>query len=94
MVRKLLATATLAMLGLLWLPAMASAAAPAYPAPPVTPESTVPAVVDAVSTAPEISSRTTDTVASLGGHAVVAYPAYGVSPSYPDLSTLVVAIRQ
>jgi LPXTG-motif cell wall-anchored protein len=65
MIRKLLATATLAMLGLLWLPAMASAAAPAYPAPPVTPESTVPAVVDAVSTAPEISSRTTDTVASL-----------------------------
>ncbi len=65
MIRKLLATATLAVLGLLWLPAMASAAAPSYPAPPVTPESTVPAVVDAVSTAPEISSRTTDSVASL-----------------------------
>lgn len=65
MIRKLLATATLAVLGLLWLPAMASAAAPAYPAPPVAPESTVPAVVDAVSTAPEISSRTTDTMASL-----------------------------
>jgi beta-lactamase regulating signal transducer with metallopeptidase domain len=59
MIRKLLATATLAVLGLLWLPAMASAAAPAYPAPPVTPETAIPAAVDAV-TAPEIASQTTD----------------------------------
>ena len=37
MIRKLLAAATLALLGLLWLPTMASAATPPYPAPPVTP---------------------------------------------------------
>ena len=52
MVRKLLATATLALLGLLWLPAIASAGTPPYPAPPVTPETAVPAAVDVVSTAP------------------------------------------
>jgi len=65
MIRKLLATTTLAVLGLLWLPAMASAAAPAYPAPPVTPETAVPAAVDAVSSAPEIASLTTDPASSL-----------------------------
>jgi hypothetical protein len=42
MIRKLLATATLAVLGLLWLPAIASGGVPPYPAPPVTPETTVP----------------------------------------------------
>lgn len=52
MIRKLLATATLAVFGLLWLPAMASAAAPPYPAPPVTP------AVDTVSTAPNSDSVT------------------------------------
>lgn len=52
MIRKLLAAATLAVFGLLWLPAMASAAAPAYPAPPVAPETVVTVAADAVSTTP------------------------------------------
>ena len=60
MIRKLLVTATVAVLGLFWLPAMASAAAPAYPAPPVTPETAVPAAADAVGTA-----SPTDSVSSL-----------------------------
>ena len=59
MIRKLLAAASLAVLGLCWLPAIASAA-PAYPAPPVTPDTAVPTAVDAVSTA-----STTDSVTSL-----------------------------
>ncbi len=52
MIRKMLAAATLALFGLLWLPTMASAATPPYPAPPVTPETSIPAVADVVSTAP------------------------------------------
>ena len=59
MIRKLLATVTLAVLGLLWLPAVASAANPAYPAPPVTPETAVPAAIDAV------SASNSDSVTSL-----------------------------
>lgn len=66
MIRKLLATAASAVLGLLMLPAPASAAAPPYPAPPVTPESPISATVDAVSTAPAVANDSVTSLATTG----------------------------
>ncbi len=67
MVRTLLAAVTLALLGLLWLPAVASASAPPYPAPPVTPDTVVPAAVDAgVDSAPAVANDAVTSLASTG----------------------------